>query len=233
MKLYLLRHGETEWNPIRKLQGTLDIPLNEKGRQIASLTGDGMKDIPIDAAVASSLSRAYETAGLILQKNRYFQNHSREFTEHLSEKEKEALITVCGCRILRDERIHEMETGPWTELFAYELPGRGFRGYWDEPDGSWLPEGVESANDMVRRAEAFLKDFLSREELRDRTVMAVTHGGFMRALLWVLSGGPEFGAQLFLNCEAAIADIDADGKVMSLTKKLFYDPALAFTGETY
>ena len=38
MRLYFLRHGETDWNKERRMQGTIDIPLNEKGRMIAELT---------------------------------------------------------------------------------------------------------------------------------------------------------------------------------------------------
>ena len=47
MKVYLVRHGETEWNRRGKIQGQADIPLNEKGEDLAFLTGQKMKDIPV------------------------------------------------------------------------------------------------------------------------------------------------------------------------------------------
>ena len=45
MKLYLIRHGETDWNTVKRLQGATDIPLNENGEALAKATCEGMKDI--------------------------------------------------------------------------------------------------------------------------------------------------------------------------------------------
>ena len=66
MKIYLMRHGETEWNVARRFQGTTDIPLNENGRRLAGLTARALKDVPFDAAFSSPLARAYETAQIML-----------------------------------------------------------------------------------------------------------------------------------------------------------------------
>jgi len=233
MKLYLLRHGETNWNTLRRLQGTLDVPLNEKGRRLAELTGQGMKDIPFSAAFASDLSRAYETAGLILQYNPGFHDANEAYLSALPEEKKKAVAEVCGCRILKDVRLREMSLGSWEGWIAPKVEGRGLGDYWQDRSRNGFPEGMECATDLLARAEDFLGDITARPELKDRTVLAVTHGGFLRALLEVLTGGPEFGAQLFRNCETAIADIDGKGRVTALEKKLFYDPDLAFQGETY
>lgn len=48
MELYLIRHGETDYNKERKIQGSCDIPLNEYGRELARETAEGLKDIPFD-----------------------------------------------------------------------------------------------------------------------------------------------------------------------------------------
>jgi uncharacterized phosphatase len=63
--LYLVRHGETEWNRQRRIQGLTDIPLNETGREQARLTGMLLTRRPITRVVASPLSRARETAEII------------------------------------------------------------------------------------------------------------------------------------------------------------------------
>ncbi len=63
--LCLVRHGETDWNRQRKLQGQEDIPLNELGRKQAHESGIHLKNENWDAIVASPLSRAYETAEII------------------------------------------------------------------------------------------------------------------------------------------------------------------------
>ena len=66
MKLYIVRHGETDWNKARRVQGFSDIPLNEYGRHLARETAEGMKDIPFDLDYTSPLVRSRETAENIL-----------------------------------------------------------------------------------------------------------------------------------------------------------------------
>ena len=66
MKIYLIRHGETSWNTLGRLQGRTDIELNENGIRLAKITGEKLKDVHFDLAIASPLKRAYETAGLVL-----------------------------------------------------------------------------------------------------------------------------------------------------------------------
>lgn len=63
--LYLVRHGETDWNRQRRIQGRTDIPLNDTGREQARLTGMLLTRRPIDRVVASPLGRARETAQII------------------------------------------------------------------------------------------------------------------------------------------------------------------------
>ena len=67
MILYVVRHGETEWNRLHKVQGRTDIPLNDYGRRLARETAEGMKSLSLDLAYTSPLSRARETAGIILE----------------------------------------------------------------------------------------------------------------------------------------------------------------------
>jgi uncharacterized phosphatase len=63
--LYLVRHGETDWNLQRRIQGSTDIPLNETGRAQARTTGGLLARRNWDAIYASPLSRAFETASII------------------------------------------------------------------------------------------------------------------------------------------------------------------------
>ena len=60
--LYLFRHGETDWNRQNRFQGSVDIPLNETGREQAERLRRFFKDNPVEAFLSSDLSRARETA---------------------------------------------------------------------------------------------------------------------------------------------------------------------------
>ena len=65
MKIYLIRHGETEWNKECRLQGQTDIELNEYGRELAAITSEALKDIPFEIIFHSPLNRAEETARIL------------------------------------------------------------------------------------------------------------------------------------------------------------------------
>ena len=64
MKLYLVRHGQTDWNKEKRLQGQEDIPLNDFGRHLAKETGIGLRNVRFDLCFSSDLKRALETANL-------------------------------------------------------------------------------------------------------------------------------------------------------------------------
>ena len=62
MKLYIIRHGQTDWNIAKKIQGRQDIPLNERGHFQAQCLGKAMENRPITAVFSSPQIRAMETA---------------------------------------------------------------------------------------------------------------------------------------------------------------------------
>jgi probable phosphoglycerate mutase len=64
-EILLIRHGETAWNAVRKLQGHLDIPLNAEGRRQAKALAAGLQQEKLTAIISSDLQRAIQTAGEI------------------------------------------------------------------------------------------------------------------------------------------------------------------------
>lgn len=67
MLLYLVRHGETDWNRQHRIQGSTDIPLNRTGRSQARRTGVLLARRTWDAVITSPLSRAFETGSIIAE----------------------------------------------------------------------------------------------------------------------------------------------------------------------
>lgn len=65
MNIYLIRHGQTDWNTAGKIQGSTDIPLNETGRRQARMLAEGMRSRPVVRIFSSTLGRALETAGTV------------------------------------------------------------------------------------------------------------------------------------------------------------------------
>lgn len=64
-EILLIRHGETAWNAVKRLQGHLDIPLNAEGERQAAALGQALLDEPLDAIISSDLQRARQTAEAI------------------------------------------------------------------------------------------------------------------------------------------------------------------------
>ncbi len=77
MNFYLVRHGQTDWNILKKIQGTEDIPLNDMGRIQAASCAQALSTIPFEAIYTSPLSRAKETAQIISS----YHNHIPVFVE--------------------------------------------------------------------------------------------------------------------------------------------------------
>ena len=63
--IYIVRHGETDWNKEHRIQGHVDIPLNDQGKLDAKKAKDKLKKVKFDVVFSSPLSRAYETAKII------------------------------------------------------------------------------------------------------------------------------------------------------------------------
>lgn len=71
MKIYIVRHGQTDYNKNRLIQGHIDVPLNNYGKEQAILTATHFINEPIDLIISSPLSRAYETAQIIAKEVNY------------------------------------------------------------------------------------------------------------------------------------------------------------------
>lgn len=201
MKLYMVRHGETDWNKARKIQGQVDIPLNEFGRHLAIETGKGLADIPFDLCISSPLLRAVETAELILGG-------------------KDIPVTM-------DKRIMEMAFGVWEGKCCSEegwnLP-QEFHDFFEAPERYRAPEGGEDFYMVRERLEDFLKELYQRADLKDKNVLITTHGAALCGILNVMKDKPVseyWGRGVHKNC--AVTEVEVtDGVPVILSENYVY-----------
>ena len=183
MRLYMMRHGETDWNKQHLWQGRTDVPLNENGRYVAKLTQEGLKDVVFDLAFSSPLCRAKETAQIVL--------NGRDIP------------------LIEDERIIEMGFGPY-EATSMEQLDECMRTFFEHPDQYEVPKGAESFEEVLEREGAFLNELCSTEEYQDKTILIATHGAALSGLLCLIKKNPI--AKFWLknvhkNCGMTIVDI--------------------------
>ena len=166
MKILLARHGETPWNAEGRYQGQEDIPLSDVGIGQATALGERLRDLPIQRAIASPLSRARRTAELALGAERAGQ-------------------------LMFDGGLKEIAHGEWEGLLASEIgekdPAR-LRAWREEPDTVLMPGG-ESLRQVLDRSGRGLAR--ATEGLGDDdTLLLVAHDAVNRVLLCRILGLP-------------------------------------------
>lgn len=159
---FCMRHGLTDWNRDKRIQGQTDIDLSDEGRDMASAWGASLADNPFDCILTSGLKRAVQTAELI--------------NEHLG-----------GLPMHVDQRLAEQDWGEWTGLKKEELmemrkqvKKQEFRGF------DFRPPSGESRDEVLMRTCDALLEF--SETHPDDRVLVVTHNGVLKCLAYALSG---------------------------------------------
>lgn len=152
MNIYITRHGQTNYNKAKVMQGLYDEPLNEAGILQAKDKSKIIENIKFDAVYASPLKRAIQTASIISNTD-----------------EKDILI---------DSRIIEVDFGKY-ELCPFSKLGLKMTLYWILPELFKAPDTVETTKSMILRSESFLKELESKDY---ENVLIVCHGGIIRTL---------------------------------------------------
>jgi 2,3-bisphosphoglycerate-dependent phosphoglycerate mutase len=159
--IVLVRHGETDWNRERRFQGHADVPLNELGRRQARELAATLADDSFDAAYASPLRRALETA--------------------------EIVAADLGMPVEAHEGLVEVDVGSWSGLTTAEAEQRfpdGFRRWRETRAGGWT-DG-ETYDELGARVTAALRGIAARHP--GGRVLAVTHGGPIRSVRAAAAG---------------------------------------------
>lgn len=160
MYIYLVRHGQTNLNKKRLMQGLTDEPLNEVGISQALKMREVLKDVKFDKIYSSPLIRAIKTASII--------------------------GNIDTDKVIVDDRITEVNFGKY-ELKNYYLMGPKMSLFWMMPEKISAPKSVEPISSLVKRSSSFLKDVEKGDE---KNVLIVCHGGIIRALRGYLNDSP-------------------------------------------
>ena len=179
--IYIIRHGKTELNMANVLQGRSDHPLNDEGIQQAKEAAMKLQGVAFSHVFSSPLIRALQTAELI----------------------------VPGLTPVIDERLIEMDYGPYEGLDLNHLPPEILTFFSDFVHNP-APEGMEQLSSVVERAGAFLEEIRSLKG----NILISTHAIAMKGLLEYLT--PEskgsYWSKYIGNCSIYLAE-NSDGKI--------------------
>ena len=213
MKLYLLRHGETDWNKAGRFQGQTDIPLNDAGRELARITRQNMPPVKFDRVYCSPLQRAVETAKIFLEGDFPLEQirYDKRIIEISFGEQEGAIIQQA-----KDDPTHPMFNMLWHPE-AYEPKGN-----------------AESFAQVVERANDFLQHEILPLEKECENILIVAHGALNRSLV-VAAGHKEikdFWGARYYNCCVTTLEVK-DGQIDLLKEaEVYYDTSNFFAVTT-
>ncbi|WOI53354.1 histidine phosphatase family protein [Parvularcula sp. LCG005] len=159
--IYLVRHGRTEWNTEKRMQGQMDSPLTEEGHLHAEQSGQFLAEQGIEHIFASPLGRVQQTL-----------DHVRRHVD--------APVTV-------DDRLMEWHCGDWSGTLYDDLsthwPDEWMA--WEKDRYGYRPPAAENYDDMIDRCAPALEAILAAEA---STIAVLSHGLLNRALALQLLG---------------------------------------------
>ncbi|NLP17624.1 MAG: histidine phosphatase family protein [Firmicutes bacterium] len=189
LRVYFLRHGETDWNRWGLYQGHGDIPLNERGRRQAIKVAVKLCGETFDNVYVSDLVRAGETAQIIL-----------------SRLKAKSVTSLRGLR--------ELDFGHWEGLSFTEVEAaypQEVKDAFAQPD-AFRPPGGESVVELRARVVKAWEGII--QENRAGTIMIVTHGGPIRVLwgYWLGKRGMALWNIAFPHCALGFASFNTAGR---------------------
>lgn len=157
IRLYITRHGQTEWNIEKRMQGWCDSKLTEMGRKNAAALGEKLKNVEFNAIYASPLDRTMNTAQLI--------RGNREV------------------EIIPEPAFMEINLASWEGMTTDEIEKEDpvqFRNFWDNPQ-EYFQENGESFEDVQKRALRGIERII--KEQTEGNVLVATHTVVIKTLL--------------------------------------------------
>lgn len=198
MRLYVIRHGETDWNIQKRLQGRSDVGLNAKGIALAQVTSEALRDVRFDEIYASPLKRAYRTAEIIRGQR--------------------------PIPIRADERLLEISFGA-CEGFSVDALPESFGDFFGAPERYRPTGGGESFLDVIARAKDFIENVVVPRSRELDCMLVAAHGAMNNALAYHFLHRElkDYWAGVFpRNCSVSIYDVDGHDYRLEEYGKIFY-----------
>ena len=168
--LYFIRHGQTEWNAERRMQGQWESDLTELGRAQAERTAIAVAKLGVDAIYASPLRRTRASV--------------------------KPLCDLTGRPSTFDDRLKEWNAGDWSGNLYADIVTRWPVEWaaWRQDMWRYRPPNAENFDDLKERGGAFLNDVLATTDSR---IAIVSHGFITRAMIaHLLELSPEYALGL-------------------------------------
>ena len=185
--VYMVRHGETDWNRAHRMQGWSDIPLNERGREQAAFAAMALASVPLDVIYTSPLKRAEKTAEIIRGERKI--------------------------PLFAEKGFIEINLGKWDGHTPDEMdvlyPGQ--YDIWRSTPGDVHIDGGETFAKVQERA---WKAFLSMvDKEKGKHILLVSHMGCLSTILFKIAGYPlnDLCKHPIVNCALCRVDIETDG----------------------
>ncbi|RFU67397.1 histidine phosphatase family protein [Peribacillus saganii] len=164
LTIYLTRHGQTEWNLERRMQGWGNAELTSQGLQDAAALEKRLNNLHFDAIYTSTSKRAYHTAEIIAANRKV--------------------------EIIKDDLFREMSFGDWEgriiKDIEKEFPAE-YKSFWETPHLYTRDQG-EQFSEVQKRTESALKLIMKNHP--SGTVLVVAHSIFLRILIAYINGIP-------------------------------------------
>lgn len=164
LRLYIVRHGQTQWNIQKKMQGWKDSDLTQKGVEAAIALGKRLKDIDFKCIYSSPSHRTIHTAELI--------RGDRDIS------------------IITDDNLREINLGNWEGMVDEDIKmidGQRYKAFWETPH-LYQSESGESFYQVRDRANAVLQKIL--KENNDGNILIVSHAVFIKSILSIIKSLP-------------------------------------------
>ena len=161
-RLFLARHGLTDWNTTGRFQGQSDIPLNTTGLRQAAALGKRLATTEINIVYSSDLLRAWGTA--------------------------QAIMHYHSCPLTPEPRLREVNFGDWEGLTYNEIQERSPQvlSTWQADVLNTAAPNGETLNQLAERVQAVLDTITADHPVGN--VLLVAHGGSLQALLCLALG---------------------------------------------